>query len=70
MRRKPRGWRTNIGLRLTVEDGKAVEEMCEEENRTLANYVETLILQDLRRRRAVRRSCDAHGQERDGEDQA
>ena len=53
MRRKPRRWRTNISLRLSCEDGKAVEEICEEENRTLANYVETLILEDLRRCRAV-----------------
>ena len=41
-----RPWRTNIGLRLTRETGAWLEKHCQAENRTFANYVETLILRD------------------------
>ena len=41
-----RPWRTNIGLRLTQELGLWVERRCKDENRTFANYVETLIIKD------------------------
>lgn len=44
-----RPWRTNIGLRLTADLGAWVEARCQRENRTLANYVETLILRDRER---------------------
>lgn len=42
-----RSWRTNIGLRLPADVGKWLERHCERENRTFANYVETLILRDM-----------------------
>jgi hypothetical protein len=44
-----RPWRTNIGLRLTREMGTWLERHCEAENRTFANYVETLIVRDRKR---------------------
>lgn len=44
-----RPWRTNIGLRLTADLGAWLEAHCQRENRTLANYVETLILRDRER---------------------
>jgi hypothetical protein len=45
-----RTWRTNIGLRLTPEMGAALEWKCQEENRTFANYIETLIIRDLEKK--------------------
>ncbi len=43
-------WRTNIGLCLTSENGVKLEQILIEENRTKANYVETLILRDIKKR--------------------
>lgn len=45
-----RTWRTNVGLRLTQEVGAWLEKHCEAENRSYANYIETLILRDRERR--------------------
>lgn len=45
-----RPWRTNIGLRLTQETGAWLERQCAAENRTFANYVETLIMRDKAQR--------------------
>lgn len=44
-----RPWRTNIGLRLTRDVGAWFEQHCAAENRTFANYVETLIIRDRER---------------------
>lgn len=44
-----RPWRTNLGLRLTLDLGEWFERQCETENRTFANYVETLIMRDRAR---------------------
>lgn len=44
-----RPWRTNVGLRLSAELGAWVERRCAEENRTYANFVETLILRERER---------------------
>lgn len=41
-----RPWRTHIGLRFTADLGAWLEAYCERENRTMANYVETLIRRD------------------------
>lgn len=46
MQKDSRPWRTNIGLRLTQEMGAWLERHCAAENRTFANYVETLIMKD------------------------
>lgn len=46
---QPRAWRTNVGLRLTQELGEWLEAHCAAENRTFANYVETLIIRDRER---------------------
>lgn len=37
-------WRTNIGLRLTKENGKWFEEYCKKENRSMSNAIEYLII--------------------------
>ena len=42
-------WRTNIGLRLTAEDGKWFEQYCLNENRSMANFVELLIKRERKR---------------------
>jgi len=42
-------WRTNIGLRLTDEDGAWFEDQCEEQCRPYANYIEYLVIQERRR---------------------
>lgn len=44
-----RTWRTNIGLRLTPDLGDWLTDHCEHENRTFANFVETLILRERER---------------------
>lgn len=44
-----RPWRTNVGLRLTHDLGQWVEEHCKRENRTYANFVETLIMRERER---------------------
>ena len=41
-----RTWRTNVGLRLSHELGAWFEQRCKTENRTYANYIETLIIRD------------------------
>lgn len=46
MAKDNRSWRTNIGLRLTQDTGAWLERHCAAENRTFANYVETLIMRD------------------------
>lgn len=42
-------WRTNIGLRLTEEDGAWFEAECEAQCRPYANYIEYLVVQEHRR---------------------
>lgn len=42
-RSNKRPWRTNIGLRMSAEDGAWLVAYCEQENRTMANFVELLI---------------------------
>jgi len=42
-RTSSRPWRTNIGLRLSAEDGAWFTAHCERENRPMANMVELLI---------------------------
>lgn len=39
-------WRTNIGLRLSAELGEWMENHCQAENRTFANFVETLVMRE------------------------
>lgn len=44
-----RHWRTNVGLRLTNNLGAWFEQQCRSENRSFANYVETLIIREHER---------------------
>ena len=44
-----RTWRTNLGLRLTPDDGAWLVAHCEGENRSFANYIELLIRRDRAR---------------------
>lgn len=44
-----RPWRTNLGLRLTRDLGEWFERQCAKENRSFANYMETLILRERAR---------------------
>lgn len=52
-----RTWRTNIGLRLTPDDGAWLEAHCARENRSFANYVELLIRRDRAAHAEARPVC-------------
>ena len=43
-------WRTGLALRLTPEMGAWLEAECAKANRTLANYVETLLIAERERK--------------------
>lgn len=49
-------WRTNIGLCLTSANGVKFEKILIEENRSKANYIETLVIRDIHQREKYRTS--------------
>ena len=57
MAREPKNWRTNVGLRMTADNGAWFEQQCEKESRTYANYVEHLIIKERER---IERQADEH----------